>query len=73
MADIHLRICEEEQRREQWKRENIRRRHNYLPFIVELLKGLAAEGKLMPMYEKAKEKAEQMETVKKAKKGSQQK
>ena len=26
--------------------ENIRRRHNYLPFIMELLKILAQEGKL---------------------------
>ena len=65
---MQVRISEEEHRREQWKRENIRRRHNYLPFIVELLKGLAGEGRLMPMYEKAKEKSEQVEQAKKAKK-----
>ena len=57
LADVQLRIAEEEARRSQWKKENIRRRHNYLPFIVELLKGLAAEGQLLPVYEKAKEKA----------------
>ena len=32
------------------------RRHNYLPFIVELLKFLAAENQLTTVYEKAKEK-----------------
>lgn len=39
--------------------EIARRKHNYLAFIVELLKILAKEGKLMPLYEKAKEKANQ--------------
>jgi ubiquitin carboxyl-terminal hydrolase L5 len=37
--------------------ENIRRRHNYLPFIMELLKILAQEGKLVDLVAKAKEKA----------------
>ncbi len=31
----------EEERRAVWARDNVRRKHNYLPFIVELLKGLA--------------------------------
>uniref|UniRef100_A0A1I7X4A7 ubiquitinyl hydrolase 1 n=1 Tax=Heterorhabditis bacteriophora TaxID=37862 RepID=A0A1I7X4A7_HETBA len=37
--------------------ENVRRRHNYLPFIIELLKILAKEGKLVPLVEQAQEKA----------------
>ncbi len=32
--------------------ENIRRQHNYLPFIMELLKILAQEGKLVDLVEK---------------------
>jgi len=36
--------------------ENIRRRHNYLPFIVELLRILSEQGKLAELVEKAKVK-----------------
>lgn len=57
IQELQLRIAEEEERRKQWKKENIRRKHNYLPFIVQLLKSLADEGKLTEVYEKAKEKA----------------
>ncbi|XP_026667365.1 ubiquitin carboxyl-terminal hydrolase isozyme L5 [Ceratina calcarata] len=36
--------------------ENNRRKHNYLPLIMELLKILAKEGKLVPLYQRAKER-----------------
>ncbi|XP_045510103.1 ubiquitin carboxyl-terminal hydrolase isozyme L5 [Colias croceus] len=39
-----------------YKQEMVRRRHNYLPFIITLLKVLAEEKKLVPLYEKAKER-----------------
>ena len=42
---------------ERQRQENIRRRHNYIPFIMKLLKALAAEGKMQPMVERAREKA----------------
>jgi len=57
IADIRMRIAGEEENRKRWKQENVRRRHNYLPFIVELLKFLAAENQLTSVYEKAKEKS----------------
>ena len=40
MRDVHLQT------------ENIRRRHNYLPFIMELLKILAQDGKLVSLVDK---------------------
>jgi len=48
-------IEEEENKIKRYKAENIRRKHNYLPLIMEILKLLAKDGKLMPLYEKAKE------------------
>ncbi|RUS87607.1 hypothetical protein EGW08_004652 [Elysia chlorotica] len=50
-------IMEEERKEQQYKVENIRRRHNYLPFIMELLKILAEDRKLLPLIEKAKQTA----------------
>lgn len=47
----------EESKMAKYRREMARRRHNYLPFIITLLKILAEEKKLMPLYEKAKERA----------------
>lgn len=46
-----------------WQIENIRRKHNYLPLIVELLKMLAEQGQLLPIYEKAKQRASDREQV----------
>ncbi|XP_023941364.1 ubiquitin carboxyl-terminal hydrolase isozyme L5 isoform X2 [Bicyclus anynana] len=40
-----------------YQQELARRTHNYLPFIITLLQILAEAKKLMPMYEKAKERA----------------
>ena len=47
-------IAMEAQKTEQWKVENRRRKHNYVPFIVNLLKVLAERGELMPLVEAAK-------------------
>ena len=58
---------EEEELRKKWHKENVRRRHNYLPFIVELLKQLASDEQLIPVYERAKEKAAEMDKKKKEK------
>lgn len=65
MAECQMNLTEEEERRKTWRKENVRRRHNYLPFIVELLKGLANHDQLLPVFERAKEKAVERDAKKK--------
>jgi len=62
ISRLRLLIEEEELKNKQYQMENIRRKHNYLPLIVEILKILAKEGQLLPLYEKAKERAMEKET-----------
>lgn len=52
-------LAEEEAKRNRFKLENIRRKHNYLPLIVQFLKELAQQKQLLPLYEKAKEKTQE--------------
>ncbi|XP_028169977.1 ubiquitin carboxyl-terminal hydrolase isozyme L5-like isoform X2 [Ostrinia nubilalis] len=54
---LRMLIDYEEVKMARYRQEMARRKHNYLPFIVVLLKILAAEKKLMQVYEKAKERA----------------
>jgi len=68
VARIEMLLAEEENKRAKWKTENIRRRHNYLPLIMELLRSLASRGELLPIYNKAKEKTLELEKKKKEKK-----
>lgn len=56
---LQVRISNEEMKYEDWKKENIRRRHNYVPFLFNLLKALAEKDKLMELVETAKKKAEE--------------
>jgi len=48
-------VSQEDEKMARYQLENIRRRHNYLPFIMELLKTLAKKGDLMPLAEKARD------------------
>jgi ubiquitin carboxyl-terminal hydrolase L5 len=68
MNDLRERIHEEELKQERYRVENIRRKHNYLPLIVEILKALGQEGKLVELVEKAKERSLQIKKIKEDKK-----
>jgi ubiquitin carboxyl-terminal hydrolase L5 len=49
-------VASETEKNAKWKIENERRRHNYVPFIFELLKVLAKKNKLESMFDDATEK-----------------
>ncbi|XP_042227702.1 ubiquitin carboxyl-terminal hydrolase isozyme L5-like [Homarus americanus] len=57
LARLRVTLETEETKRTRWQIENIRRKHNYLPLIVNMMKILAEEGKLLPIYHNAREKA----------------
>ncbi|CAG2109707.1 unnamed protein product [Medioppia subpectinata] len=63
-------IAEEDTKMKRYKVENIRRKHNYLPLIMEILKTLAAEGRLTDLVDKAKQKAIQVKKIKDDKKSN---
>jgi ubiquitin carboxyl-terminal hydrolase L5 len=51
-------------RREKGRQENIRRRHNYIPLVIALMRALAAKGKLTPAVEAAKARQAQRKDAK---------
>ena len=56
VEEAQLFCAEEERKAEERKEENIRRKHNYVPMILNLMKVLARKDKLGELVDKAKEK-----------------
>jgi len=56
--EINQGIQEEKERFAHWKEENIRRKHNYVPFVFNLFTELARMGKLQGLVEEAKKAQE---------------
>ncbi|GAB0498818.1 hypothetical protein MMPV_010171 [Pyropia vietnamensis] len=54
-ADILHRLAVEEDRSTGWAAESARRRHDYMPFLVETLKLLASKGELTALIDAARE------------------
>ena len=65
---IAIQLQMEEAKRDQWKLENQRRRHNYVPLCVSILKELAKQGKLTDLVDKAKDRKRQQKANAAAKK-----
>ncbi len=62
-----MKIAQETERQTRWKLENERRRHNYVPFVFELLQQLAKKGMLEGMFKEAVEAKKKKQEEKKAK------
>lgn len=62
----------EVERNQRWRTENERRKHNYVPFIFELLQQLAKKNMLEGMFKEAVEKKRKKQEEKKAAKKTKQ-
>lgn len=55
-ASFQADLAQQQAKHEQWRLENERRRHNYVPLCVELLKALAKKGDLPELVTAAQER-----------------
>lgn len=66
IANQEVRIQMEVERQKKWRAENERRRHNYVPFIFEMLQQLAQKGMLEGLFKDAVEAKKKKQEEKKA-------
>lgn len=51
VAQLEAEVAAEQRKRAEWAKENVRRKHNYIPLIVQLLKALAEKKQLEPLVQ----------------------
>jgi len=56
IKELESLIEDEDRKRLAYKKENVRRKHNYLPLIIEVLKTLSDEGKLVDLVKQLADK-----------------
>jgi len=67
---LRAEIAAVEEKRKAWHEENIRRKHNYVPFIVAALRLLARRSKLRGLVKAAQEKEAERKRAKEASAGT---
>lgn len=65
LRELRIQRDEEKHKHEKWRIENVRRRHNYVPFLVNMLKMLAQNGELESLVEQGKQKYQREQEAKK--------